>query len=403
MPLATRRTRLVDLGGATVIPGLADSHDHLWNSAKYLYRGVGVFNNSALRRLGVSRLSPVFNGVKVPVDKDGEPLGTSPGYPTGVYMIDALLPTLTVQQQNAMVTSAMAQRNALGITSIRELALWPEAVKALQRMRREGRLTVRMALGVEFPDQGRTAEHLAGLPPLRRGDPWLFLDAVGEEPWTPGSTHLNEFTQLVRDENRLGWRPAPHVGADLLRGISADDATDQTLAAYEAVDRESPLNGKRWYLERAPFATPEQMDRMAKLGLVISTQDAGYKPAADAPLPRERLEHYNPIRGFLDHNLVVIGGSDYSGPTAAEKDPNNPLIPFYFYVTRKSLSGEIKTPAEKISREQALRIFTTGVAYATFQEKIKGQIAPEMLATFVGGRKVYSAPAAAQRTAVSSP
>jgi predicted amidohydrolase YtcJ len=476
--LAGKDTRLVDLGGATVIPGLSDSHDHLWNAHKYLVRGVdmvgvtsfaemqdrlrtavakskpgevvftttgwsiqpaptrsqldqisaevplaiianrrgtAVFNTAALKRLGVSKAKPMFMGAQVPADQDGEPIGTAPGYPVGVLMIDALLPPLNPEVQDALVKQGMAERNALGITSIRELAVWPEAVAALQRMRREGKLTVRMALGVEFPDQADTAKHLAELPRVSHADPWLFLDCVGEEPWTPGTTSLDNFTQLVRDENRLGWRPAPHVNADTQRGGTADAATDATLTAYEAANRDSPLPGKRWYLEHVPFSTPEQMERMAKLGLVISTQDAGYKPAPSA-LPQERMAHQNPIRGFLDHKLVVIGGSDYSGPTPAEKEPNNPLIPFYFYVTRKTQGGDITTPAETISREEALRIFTVNPAYATFQEKMKGRIAPGMLAdfvilnqdlmtvpdeqilathplaTFVGGRKVYSAP-----------
>ncbi len=178
------------------------------------------------------------------------------------------------------------------------------------------------------------------------------------------------------------------------------------------------MNGQRWYMEHVSFATPAEMERMARLGVIVSVQDAGYEPPAAAPLPPERMAHQNPIRGFIDHKIVVIGGSDYTSPDADEREPNNPMIPFYFYVTRKTKSGEILTPSEKISREEALRIFTVNPAYATFQEKIKGQIAAGMfadfvilnqdlmtvpdekilatrpLATFIGGRKVFSAPGA---------
>ena len=476
--LAGAGTRKVNLRGATVIPGLTDSHDHLWNSAKYITRGVdmvgvvtlkemqdrlraalvrsggevvftttgwsirpaptrkdldavsstvpivliarrrgvGVLNSAALVRLGISREHPMFMEARVPVDDSGEPLGTPPAYPISVYMIDALLPTMTHDQQDEMVRQAMQERNALGITSIRELAVWPEAVTALQRIRNKGELTVRMALGIEFPDLTNTAAHLAELPRVNRSDPWLFLDSVSEEPWTPGSTSVEEFTALVRAENRMGWRHAPHVSSDESRGISADDATEQTLSAYETADRDSPMDGERWYLEHVPFATPEQMERMARLGLVISTQDSGYRPLATSPLPPQRMERQNPIREFLDHKLVVVGGSDYAGPTATEREPNNPMIPFYFYVTRKTQGGEVRTSSERISREEALRIFTVNAAYATFEEREKGQIAPGMLAdfvilnqdlmsapeekildthplaTFAGGKKVYSAP-----------
>jgi len=128
------------------------------------------------------------------------------------------------------------------------------------------------------------------------------------------------------------------------------------------------------YVEHVPFATPEQMDRMAKLGLIISIQDAGYYagfPGANPTMGKDRLEHQNPVAEFLNHKLVVIGGSDYGGPTPAEMYPNNPFIPFYFYVTRNAKDGTAVGADEKISRDQALRIFTVNPAYATFEEKVK--------------------------------
>ncbi len=479
MALVGTGTRVVDLRGATVIPGLSDSHDHLWNSAKFEFRGVdmigvttvaemqarlraaiakakpgetvfttlgwsispaptrrdldavsaeipialvgsrqgkGVVNSAALKRLGISKANPTFGGTNVPVDPAGEPTGAPPGYPTSLQMMEALLPPLTPEVEDMMVTKAMAKRNALGITSTRELSIWPQAVTALQRMRREGKLTIRMALGLEYPEQLATANYLGSLPEVKRDDPWLFLDAASEEPWPPGSASLEEFTAHIREVRRLGWRTGPHVGADAARGVTYDQATDQTLTAYEAIDSESSLSGQRWYMEHVMFATPAQMERMARLGVLVSVQDAGYEPPARAPLPPERMAHQNPIRGFIDHKINVIGGSDYTSPNAEEHEPNNLMIPFYFYVTRKTKTGEIVTPSEKISREEALRIFTVNPAYATFQEKIKGQIASGMLAdfvilnqdlmtvpdekilatrplaTFIGGRRVYAAP-----------
>jgi predicted amidohydrolase YtcJ len=477
--LAEPATRLVDLGGATVIPGLVDSHDHLWNTAKYLHRGVdmvgvtslvemqtrlraavvraapdevlhtttgwtiqplptrrdldqvstevpviaivsrrgvSIFNSAALARLGITKANPQFRGVKVPVDRDGEPTGAPPGYPNTFQMVDALLPPLLPAAQDAMVAKEMQQRNARGITSVRDLALMPDAVTALQRMRRENKLTVRMSLGIEFPDHSNTARHLASSPSPRYDDPWLNIESVSEEPWTPASMPPEPYKALAREYNRMGWRTAPHVNSDGQRGGTADAALDATLEAFEVADRDSPLDGKRWIVEHAPLATPAQMQRMRKLGLVVSVQDAGYRGPPAGQLTPEQLAHHNPIRSYLDQGLIVVGGSDYAGPTVLEHDPSNLFIPFHYYVSRKTDRGDVNTTAERISREQALRMFTVNGAYATFQEKIKGQIAAGMLAdfvilnqdvmtvpeeripdtlplaTFVGGRKVYSAP-----------
>lgn len=478
LALAGPATRRVDLGGATVVPGLSDNHDHLWNASRYLTRGVdlvgvtsvteiqnrlrpavararagevvftttgwavqpaltrkdldqvsseipivvvgnrrgvAVLNSAALARLGVSKTDPTFMGARLRVDEAGEPIGATPSYPQGLYMVERLAPPLTDAEQDRMVREAVAHRHALGITSVRDLALMPEDAAKLQRMRREGKLKLRISVCLEVVAEDPTAR-LATLPAPTRGDLWLQIDCAGEEPWTPGVIPVERFTEFARAANRLGWRLAPHVNADAVRGGTADEATVATLAAYEAADRDSSLKGKRWFVEHVPFATPDQMRRMQALGLIVSTQDAGYRPVATAPLPPERMAHQNPVRELGSQGLVVIGGSDTNGPSPVEAEPNNPMIPFHFYVTRKTTRGDAPTVGEAVSREQALKAFTSNAAYAAFAEDQRGRIAPGLLAdfvilnrdlmtvpddrilatrplaTFIGGERVYAAP-----------
>ena len=479
--MAGKGTRLVDLKGATVIPGLSDNHDHMFNACRFMWRGVdmigvkspaemesrlkkavaaakpgqvvfttlgwavnprptrktldqisaevpivllgsrrgvAVYNSAALKLAGISNENPTFAGMPMPKDASGELTGANPGFPAAMHLLANLLPPMSQEEEERVIVRGLQERHALGITSIRDLAVWPDAVHAYYRLWRKGRLTGRVAIGIEFPDQPNTGKNLElmglGVP---FGDEWLRLDSTGEEPWTPGAMANKPYTELMLTLNRLGWRPTPHSSADANRGIGYDDTTNQTLDAYEAADRAASIKEKRWYLEHIPFSTPEQIARMAKLGLIISTQENGYYPQlAYYPKEKERLDHQNPIRSFLDAKLVVIGGSDYNGPSPEEMNPNNPLIPFYLYVTRKAKDGSLRAPAEKISRQEALRIFTSNPAYATFEEKIKGSIMPGMLAdfvilsqdlmtvpddriletrpvaTYVGGRKVFSAP-----------
>jgi predicted amidohydrolase YtcJ len=473
--LAGKGTCLVDLKGATVIPGLSDNHDHLFNACRFMWRGVdmigvtslaelqsrlkkavttarpgevvfttlgwtinprptckdldqvsagtpivlisnrrgiAVYNSAALKEAGISKENPIFAGMPVPKDASGEFTGAAPGYPASIHLLAKLLPPMSQAEEEEVIIRGWRERHALGITSIRELAIWPEAVQAYYRVWHQGRLTGRVAMGIEFPDQANTAKNLELMGvAVPFGDHWLRIESSSEEPWTPGSMANQPYTELMLTLNRLGWRPAPHASADPNRGIGYDDTTNQTLDAYEESDHAASIKEKRWYLEHIPFSTPAQIARMAKLGLIISTQDNGYYPKE-----KERLDHQNPIRSFLDAKLVVIGGSDYRGPASEEMYPNNPLIPFYLYVTRKAKDGKPCAPAEKISRQEALRIFTANAAYATFEEKIKGSIEPgkladfvilsqdlmtvpddrilatRPLATFVGGKQVYNAP-----------
>ena len=163
------------------------------------------------------------------------------------------------------------------------------------------------------------------------------------------------------------------------------------------------------------------MDRIAKLGVIVSTNAAGYTGSYDAvvrALGKEQAERQTPVRELLDHHIVVVPGSDYGGPNPDTTTPNNPFIILYYYVSRKTPDGKVIGPQEKVTREEALRIATNNNAFTTWEEKEKGSIEPGKLAdfvvlsgdfltvpedqilklhpmtTYVGGRKVYSAPEA---------
>jgi len=155
---------------------------------------------------------------------------------------------------------------------------------------------------------------------------------------------------------------------------------DLVLEAYEAADKENSIRGKRWTIEHATYVQPDQMDRIRQLGLVISAQAQPYRGANGVrTLGKERAERAVPIREFLDRGIVVTGGSDWGG----NSDSNNPFANVYFYVTRRSMQGEVVGAGQKISRAEALRVETINNAYLTFEEKIKGSIEAGKLADFV--------------------
>ncbi len=86
------------------------------------------------------------------------------------------------------------------------------------------------------------------------------------------------------------------------------------------------------------------------------------------------------MRDLLDRGLIVSAGSDFhSGVVTTD----NPFVPIYFYLTRKSRSGEVIRGEQKISRQEALRVSTYNYAYTTFEEKVKGSIEAGKLADFL--------------------
>jgi hypothetical protein len=321
--------------------------------------------------------------------------------------------------------------NALGFTSIREPSLTPEIMRLYWNVYQEGKLTLRIAMGRDLgPGEADDIEEIVGPVGVGVGfgNEWLMYDSFGEFSvdggWrdqftstvkTPegqavsvtANISTEKFRQAVMVMNRLGWRPAPHV--------NADDALDLVLDGYEAADREKSIRNMRWVLEHASMMRPDQMDRFARLGVVISAQFQPYRGGANLMqnmarlIGKKRVENMVPMRDMLDRGLIVSAGSDWGAGTT-----NNPFVPFYFNVTRKTEEGMVIGAAQRISRTEALRVSTINNAYLTYEEKIKGSIEPgkladflilsqdiltvpeeqirstQPLATYVGGQKVFS-------------
>ena len=214
----------------------------------------------------------------------------------------------------------------------------------------------------------------------------------------------DQIRQAMLTIHRYGWRPAIH--------ITGDGTLDHVLDAFEAADRESSIRNQRWIVEHIPYVQPDQMERLARLGVLVSAQFQPYggTEAARRILGPQRAERMVPLRELLDRKVLVSAGSDWPAETS------NPFVFLYFHITRKTEHGEAAGPAQKITRQEALRLATVNNAYMTFEEEVKGSIVPgkladflilsadfltvpeaeirdiHPLATYVGGRKMYSAP-----------
>ena len=389
-------------------------------------RGTAFLNTAALNAAGISRETEAIAGRAIAKDAAGEPTGMLNGPPTVLVVSDKLIPEPTEEEVKELILKMQQQQNALGLTSIRELELPPEIMRLYTDLWREGKLTIRVSMGLEAhaEDAGHLEEMLSpwgvgsGF-----GDHWLRLDCVAEfavdgittsaflrEPYAAprendyGRPRITseEFRRAALVLNRYGWRPSIH--------IYGDKALDMALDAYEAADREKSIRDKRWIVEHIPLVHPDQMERMARWGVMVSAQIQPHFGAAGMMRAwgKERTERAVPMRQLLDHNLIVGGGSDWPTRTS------NPFVNMYFYVTRNTVGGEPVGLAQKISRAEALRVTSIHNAYLTYEEKVKGSIEPgkladflilsgdiltvpeerirslHPLATYVGGRKVFS-------------
>jgi predicted amidohydrolase YtcJ len=174
-------------------------------------------------------------------------------------------------------------------------------------------------------------------------------------------------------------------GAGLQVAVHAigDKANAVILEIYErTISRNGPRD-RRWRVEHAQHLRLQDMERMAKLGVIASVQpyhaiDDGRW--AERKIGPDRCRTAYAFRSLLDHGVKLAAGSDW---TVA---PLDPLAGIHAAVTRRTPDGKHPEgwhPEQKVSLEEALQAYTVGGAYAEFAEATKGKIKEGFLADLV--------------------
>ena len=419
------------------LPHLRDLDRVAPNNPVVLVRGGHEFilNSAGMQRWKITRATKSPDGGEIGHDADGSLNGE---------LIDNARRLVTLPPAPRLTPEAVLAQirilNASGITSIRIPGSFIfgsdpiETWNMLRELKAKNQLSLRVNYLLRILDYSsveRVRETLAkwAIKP-DEGDEWLRIGGMKtgvdggfegghmhdayEEPHGKGgkfkgirTVPQDRYTAVVRELNRQGWRVASHAVGDA--------AVDQVLEAYTAADRDQSIRGKRWSIEHFFVARPEQFPRARALDLVISAQNHLYLagPSLVKYWGRTRAQQVTPVRTFLDQGFIVAGGTD--SPVI----PYSPFWAMYHFISRETISDGVYGANQRVSREEALRMFTINNAKLTFEENIKGSIEPGKLAdlvivsgdfltvpekqienlkalgTMVGGRFVYSDPALA--------
>jgi predicted amidohydrolase YtcJ len=497
LALCGRRTARIDAAGATVVPGLIDTHAHveaagllnysvsfdgvssvaealarveemarrtppgdwirgqMWHpmaqlrEKRFLTRWeldrvapqhpvclpVGHFvlaNSLALEHAGITRDTPDPAGGLIHRD-------TETGEPNGVLeesaqdLVEGLLPPWSREERMQQLKDAMAYFNSYGITSAISAAVSPADLRLHHAICRKGEATLR--LSVMFAPTGALNPSLS----LEEwetllstmgassdfGNEWLSFSGVKlqvdggmtlrtadtresypGEPGYHGVTVVSQerLNQLVAIANRYDWRVGTHA--------VGDGAVDKILDAYACADQERSIRSRRFVVLHASLIHRDQMERAKALGVRIDAQSAFLwdKAATVARhLGKATADRAIPMRTLIDTMGLdnVAQGTDY---------PINPLDPFvnmYVMTTRKDINGTEYGPEQKVTREEAIRLYTSAASRYAFAENEVGSIEPgkradlailsadpltvadeelksiRVLRTVVGGRTVY--------------
>ena len=179
-----------------------------------------------------------------------------------------------------------------------------------------------------------------------------------------------ELDNKVFEVHEAGFQLAPHA--------NGDRAIDMLLDSYEKALNRLPRENHRHRIEHCTVVTPGILRRIKKLGLVVVPHSYIYQLLSGDKMKAfgSRISMMFAHRSFLDYGIPVAGNSD-------NPDPLDPLLGIQTMVTRKTKDGEVLGPEQRISAEEAIRIYTLGGAYASFEENMKGSIEVGKLADFV--------------------
>ena len=411
---------------------------------------VVVANSFALKISGIDRNTPNPPGGEIVKGPDGEPNGILKNA-AGLLKRESRSDVWSEADRLRALEQMLQRYAAAGLTSVIDRSSTENEMALFDKLRaREGKLPVRVALTWR-PDASGPIDRIVDRirnGPKPGGDEWLrrsvykvTLDggmtigtAWQRAPYGPfgvqlyGKTDSQDRGQLFVPRDKLAqiFRAAHEAGWSLTAHAQGGGAIDTLLDAFGAVDRERPLAQSRSHLMHASFQSPEALKRAAKLGILADVQAAWLYhdgPALTRVFGSEGMRYFFPLRSYLNAGVRIAGGSDHM--IGHDKDnainPYNPFGGMWTSVTRKTSAGAVLNPEERISREEALRSYTISAAHLTKEENAKGSLEPGKLAdlvlidrdylrcpeddirsirplsVWIGGKRVYSATASAER------
>ncbi len=368
-----------------------------------------ALNSAALAQAGISKQTPNPADGKIIRDKSGEPTGLVLG---ARRLLAPLVKSRTYSEADVLwaIEKMQAAYNKVGLTSVIDRALSADRIRAYQRYWAAGKMHVRTYL-TRVVDAERPLEEIdkeiRALGPvtgfgddmMRVGSLKIFLDGgilIGTAYLrTPYGTHTEvygfndpDYRGVLRVPpktiagiallaNDFGWQMTAHT--------TGGASTDALLDAYEKADAISSIKDKRFTLTHANFPTDETIARAKKLGVVMDMQPAWYHLDGDAlskVLGPERMKYFQPYKSVFDAGVIVAGGSDHMIKFDSRNaiNPYNPFFGMWMVVSRKTAAGQVFNPEQKLTREQALKMWTWNAAYLSFEEDIKGSLEPGKLA-----------------------
>jgi predicted amidohydrolase YtcJ len=365
----------------------------VWFAGLHGYNGWA--NAKAMELAEIIKDTPDPEGGKVYKDP-----GT--GIPTGILanaaqgLVTQLMPPLTVEQREEAFEIAGEELLKWGLTSVHDARIGKNDLEALRALKDKNRLKVRYYVMLDCTDEELIKPYLQNGPEIDP-DNWLTIrcikifqdgslgtrSALMFEPYSDAPNVLGVTTTTQEEIERLTTRSL-QAGLQVATHAIGDRSNKITLDAYEEALKAVPgVKDHRLRIEHAQVVRLEDIPRFKSLDIVTSMQPphaTSDMPWAENRVGPERIKGAYAWRSFFDAGVRVSLNSDFPGETF------NPFYGMYAAETRQTPDGKPEDqwyPEQCLTREEVLYGYTVESAFSGFEEHIKGQIAPGMLADFI--------------------
>ena len=370
---------------------------------------VAVANSRALEIAGINKSTLDPPAGKIPRDpKTGEPTGMLEEA-SGMAPVSAKIPPYMPERRLHALSLAIAEAAQFGVTSVQDNSVqdapansnggW-DVFRGYQQLLREGKLSIRITEWLPFNasldrlNKLRTAG--GGSSAENPGDPWLktgalkdFMDGslgsrtaamlspYADDPGNTGILRVDpvQLASMSIERDRAGFQLAFHAIGDRANRVALD-----TFAAVLAANGR---RDRRDRIEHAQIVAMDDLSRFAAFNVIASMQPSHLlddQRWAAGRVGSERLRGAYAWHSLLAEGTHLAFGTDYPVESI------NPLRGIYSCVTRELPDGGPEggwEPRQKLTMDECLSAYTSGAAYAQFEEGRKGKLAPGMLADIV--------------------